>query len=384
MPVRAGGLLDGAGAAEVLAHPQVRRDGGRVDTRPLPVGEAGQERARVGSASWACPAGWWPSLARTSTVTGRTLTVAVAPGGYVLDGARVRSSYPCVWRDAGVTTTKPTAVRLLVSETPATTWAMALGPDDDPRLSIEQQVAGFDTDGATGCFADAGAWKPLLALFERGLIQGERHLDGYEDIDDGSMFIQRTRDEASGGEPMAFATTGDGTHPVWVGRFEAGEVSGVVVLVEGYPNCSRSATEPPPTRLSSQSPPDPLPAGASGAGGSHVWGRCRPPVPPPAAHVRRRGQTGPHPVLRHRPAHGRGRCLYRSPPSALTPGTRLPDWTRRPQATQARSQGQPRPCSPPRPSLSQSRGLSHEQSHEGESPTLTCEKASKLPPVPHG
>ncbi|MFF9839254.1 hypothetical protein [Streptomyces sp. NPDC013740] len=96
---------------------------------------------------------------------------------------------------------------------------MARGPDDDPRLFIEQQVAGFDTDGATGCFADAGAWKPLLALFERGLIQGERDLDAYGDIDDGSMFIQRTRDEASGGEPMAFATTGDSTHPGVGGPF---------------------------------------------------------------------------------------------------------------------------------------------------------------------
>ncbi|WP_244328838.1 hypothetical protein [Streptomyces marokkonensis] len=82
------------------------------------------------------------------------------------------------------------------------------GPDDDPRLFTEKQTAGFDTDGATGCFADAGAWEPLIALFERGLIQGKSDLDGYEDIDDGSMFMQRTWDEASGGELMAFATTG--------------------------------------------------------------------------------------------------------------------------------------------------------------------------------
>ncbi|MFE5719944.1 DUF4241 domain-containing protein [Streptomyces erythrochromogenes] len=166
---------------------------------------------------------------------GPCITVPVPSGAYVLDEARVRSSYHCEWRDREVTTTTRTAVRLLVGETPAATWEMALGPDDDLRLFIEEQTAGFDTDGATGCFADAGAWEPLVALFERGLIQGEPDLDGYEGIDDGSLFMQRTWDEASGGELMAFATTGDGTYPVWVGRCDAGEVVSVVVLVQGMP-----------------------------------------------------------------------------------------------------------------------------------------------------
>ncbi|MCX5417844.1 DUF4241 domain-containing protein [Streptomyces sp. NBC_00059] len=166
---------------------------------------------------------------------GPRITVPVPPGEYVLDEARVRFNYHCEWRDAEVTSTECTAVRLLVSETPAATWQMALGPDDDPRLFIEEQTAGFDTDGATGCFADAGAWKPLIAHFERGLIQGEPDPEGYKDIDDGSMFMLRTRDATSGGELMAFATTGDGTYPVWVGRSETGDVTGVVVLPQRMP-----------------------------------------------------------------------------------------------------------------------------------------------------
>ncbi|MFD5878316.1 DUF4241 domain-containing protein [Streptomyces yangpuensis] len=166
---------------------------------------------------------------------GPRITVPVPPGEYVLDEACVRYSYHCEWRNAEVTTTSCTAVRLLVSETPATAWEMALAPDDDPRLFIENQIAGFDTDGATGCFADAGAWEPLVALYERGLIHGEPDLDGYEDLDDGSLFMQHTWDEASGGELMAFATTGDGTYPVWVGRSDVGEVVAVVVLLEGMP-----------------------------------------------------------------------------------------------------------------------------------------------------
>ncbi|MFE1554492.1 DUF4241 domain-containing protein [Streptomyces sp. NPDC058734] len=163
------------------------------------------------------------------------ITVPVPPGEYVLDEARVAYSYHCEWRKAQVETTSATAVRLLVSETPAVSWEMALGADDDPRLFIEDQIAGFTTDGATGCFADAGSFEALVSLFERGLIKGEPDLDGYEDLDDGSMFMHRTRDAATGGELMAFATTGDGTYPVWLGRSGAGELVSVVVLVEGMP-----------------------------------------------------------------------------------------------------------------------------------------------------
>ncbi|MFJ4878931.1 hypothetical protein ACIP93_27520 [Streptomyces sp. NPDC088745] len=58
--------------------------------------------------------------------------------------------------------------------------------------------------------------------------------DAAEHISD-SVFLLRAQDHASGGEPVAFATTGDGTHPVWVGRGPAGEVVAVVVLMEGMP-----------------------------------------------------------------------------------------------------------------------------------------------------
>ncbi|MCX5402652.1 DUF4241 domain-containing protein [Streptomyces sp. NBC_00335] len=167
---------------------------------------------------------------------GPHITVSVPPGEYALEEARARHSYHCMWEGSEVTRTDTMAVRVLVSEVPAVTWEMALKPDDDLRLFVDDQISGFATDGATGCFADAGAWEPLLALFEKGLIQGDPDLDPdvYEDIND-SMYLLRTRDQATGGELAAFATTGDGTYPVWVGRTEAGEVAGVVVLVDGMP-----------------------------------------------------------------------------------------------------------------------------------------------------
>ncbi|MFJ1865260.1 DUF4241 domain-containing protein [Streptomyces sp. NPDC088097] len=167
---------------------------------------------------------------------GPHITVAVPPGEYVLDEAPARHHHPRTGKGSEAPRTDTTAVRVLVGESPAVTWEMARRPDDDPRLLPDNGIFGFDTDGATGCFADAGAWDPLLALFERGLIQGDPDLDpdAYEDISD-SMYLLRTRDRASGGELAAFATTGDGTYPVWVGRSEAGEVIAVVVLVEDMP-----------------------------------------------------------------------------------------------------------------------------------------------------
>ncbi|MFG3510040.1 DUF4241 domain-containing protein [Streptomyces sp. NPDC047821] len=163
---------------------------------------------------------------------GPHITLPVPPGEYVLEEAQVRHSYHCEWAGARVTRTDTTAVRLLVDEAPAASWEMARRAGDDVRLFIHDQISGFDTDGATGCFADAEAWQPLLALYEKGLVQGDP--EAAEHISD-SMYMLRTRDAASGGELVAFATTGDGTFPVWVGRGAAGDVVGVVVLVEGMP-----------------------------------------------------------------------------------------------------------------------------------------------------
>lgn len=163
---------------------------------------------------------------------GPAITVSVPPGEYVLEEARVRVGYDCEWSQGWVTHTDTTAVRLRISESPAVSWEMALGPDDDPRLLGEHEIFGFGTDGATGCFADAGAWESLHRRFERHLVHGEP--DAGEDMPD-SMYFLRAQDEASGGELVAFATTGDGVHPVWVGRSADGDLAEVVVLVDGMP-----------------------------------------------------------------------------------------------------------------------------------------------------
>ncbi|MFH7594584.1 DUF4241 domain-containing protein [Streptomyces racemochromogenes] len=204
------------------------------------------EPRRIGTVR--VPSGLLAVSGPDSDDAGPHITVPVPPGEYVLEEAQVRHTYHCEWRGSRVTRTDTTAVRVRVADLPAASWEMASRPDDDPRLLPEDGVFGFDTDGATGCFADAGAWEQLLTLFERGLIQGDPALgpDEYADIND-SMYLLRTRDRVSGGELVAFATTGDGTCPVWVGRSEAGEVVGVVVLVAGTPELLQGSQRLPVT-----------------------------------------------------------------------------------------------------------------------------------------
>ncbi|MFD9289248.1 DUF4241 domain-containing protein [Streptomyces sp. NPDC060030] len=173
---------------------------------------------------------------------GPAMTIPVPPGAYALEEGQVHFGYDCEWRETWVTRTDTTAVRLLISETPALSWEMCLGPDDDTRLLVENEIFGFDTDAATGCFADAGAWVPLQELFERHLLRGEPGVG--EDITD-SMYFLRTQDEASGGELVAFATTGDGTYPVWVGRSADGEVAKLVVPVGGMPTVLQDDSSAP-------------------------------------------------------------------------------------------------------------------------------------------
>ncbi len=118
------------------------------------------------------------------------ITVPGPPGEYVLEEAQVRFGYDCEWRQGWVNRTDTTAVRLRISETPALSWEMCPGPHDDPRLLVENEIFGFDTDGATGCFADAGAWESLHRLFERHLVRGESGVG--EDIPDSMYFLRNS------------------------------------------------------------------------------------------------------------------------------------------------------------------------------------------------
>ncbi|MFD7439844.1 DUF4241 domain-containing protein [Streptomyces sp. NPDC059909] len=164
---------------------------------------------------------------------GPQITIAVPPGEYVLEEAQVSVGYDCEWTGGWVTRADTTAVRLLVSDVPVVFWQMALGADDDLRLLGDGEAYGFSTDSATGCFADAAAWGPLQRLFERALIENDP--DAGEHLSD-STYILRTTDRNAAADLTAFATCGDGTYPVWVGRSASGDVVCVAVTVDYLPD----------------------------------------------------------------------------------------------------------------------------------------------------
>lgn len=84
---------------------------------------------------------------------GPHITIPVPPGEYALEEAQARHTYHCEWEENQATSTDTLAVRVLIGDTPAATWEMASRPDDGPRLLPDNGIFGFDTDGATGCFA---------------------------------------------------------------------------------------------------------------------------------------------------------------------------------------------------------------------------------------
>ncbi|MFD7451073.1 DUF4241 domain-containing protein [Kitasatospora sp. NPDC059827] len=167
--------------------------------------------------------------------TGRPdITVEVPPGSYPTEVARIGFGYHCEFEGAWVERTETPALRLRVGDGPVDSWTMALGEGHDLRLLRDGEAYGFSTDGATGCFADAGAWPVLQERFRRALV--DRDEEAGEDLDSDSGFFLRTVDEESGADLLAFATDSDGTHPVWLGLDGSGGVVCVIVQVDWLPH----------------------------------------------------------------------------------------------------------------------------------------------------
>ncbi|MFE1442303.1 DUF4241 domain-containing protein [Streptomyces sp. NPDC058739] len=153
----------------------------------------------------------------------RELVERIPPGEYALETAVVvgRGEYG----GERFPVSEEPAVRLVIRNEPTVAWELALSEGDDPRLLPDGHAYGFETDTASGGFADAAVWESVSG--EIGRHYGQRGSDRCTFISDG---VLRVVDEATGGALVTFSTGGDGTWPVWLGRSAAGDLVSVVVI----------------------------------------------------------------------------------------------------------------------------------------------------------
>jgi hypothetical protein len=132
-------------------------------------------------------------------------TVTLAPGEYVVETARMRTS--------GRGTNVVAAARVRVSDEPVATWELALRPGQDERLLGASEFFGFVVDSGTGAFMDASALNALAA---------------YQDADDAEA-AEATIPGDGASELLTFPSgKGDGSYPVWIGRDAVGSVTCLV------------------------------------------------------------------------------------------------------------------------------------------------------------
>ncbi|MFE5810719.1 DUF4241 domain-containing protein [Streptomyces sp. NPDC056491] len=170
---------------------------------PVPCGSV---RVPSGVLAVACPQSWDREP---------RITVAVPPGTYQVKAALVEVA------DQGYGSYEDVlAVRMQIGDAPVAAWEMALGPRDDTLRLRAGEAFGFDTDGATGAFGDAGVWQDLRDQLERSNWRGSPEADKLTD----SVAGMHLDGGGLGADLAVFCTGGDGVYPVWVGRSASGEV----------------------------------------------------------------------------------------------------------------------------------------------------------------
>ncbi|MEV5974465.1 DUF4241 domain-containing protein [Streptomyces sp. NPDC051921] len=145
-------------------------------------------------------------------------TVEVSPGRYRVDAA-VATLVDPQDRPGTRPHTRIAAARLVVRDTPAAAWELALIPGDDLAELDEDEIFGYGVDAGTGCFYDAsvdGAFPGTED--EEGAVWDAMATVGHGP----AVFMAEGED----GHTLAGFTSGwgDGCYPTWIGRDTAGEV----------------------------------------------------------------------------------------------------------------------------------------------------------------
>ncbi|MFJ9941789.1 DUF4241 domain-containing protein [Streptomyces erythrochromogenes] len=145
--------------------------------------------------------------------------VTVAPGRYRAEAAIATLVRPDTPQGA-TPHTRVAAARLVIRDTPAVSWEMAVDEGQDPAVLGEGEFYGYGVDAGTGCFYDAAA---------DGSFPGTEEEEGavwaaMETVGDGpAVFLAGGED----GHTLAGFTSGwgDGCYPTWIGRDAEGRVT---------------------------------------------------------------------------------------------------------------------------------------------------------------
>ncbi|MFB6695635.1 MULTISPECIES: DUF4241 domain-containing protein [Streptomyces] len=146
-------------------------------------------------------------------------TVTVEPGRYRAEAAVATLARAGAAPDPHPHT-RIAAARLVIRDTPAVAWEMAVVAGQDPCALGEDDYFGYGVDAGTGCFHDAAAHHSFP-----GVEDDDGPLWSAIDavVDGPQVFLARGED----GHTLAGFTSGwgDGCYPTWIGRDAEGRVT---------------------------------------------------------------------------------------------------------------------------------------------------------------
>jgi hypothetical protein len=152
----------------------------------------------------------------------RPFTETVPPGNYLL-----RAWIAVLHHHGTETQRRIAALQLVVHDTPAHSWTMALTADQDPTTLGDDEFFGYGVDAGTGTLADVTAIAALAAwdhdAVDETFIPAQIPRDPIEAV------ISAVTDAATGANVFVVGSGwGDGVYPTYIGHTADGQVTSFV------------------------------------------------------------------------------------------------------------------------------------------------------------
>jgi hypothetical protein len=149
-------------------------------------------------------------------------TETVAPGSYPL-----RAWIAVLHRDGREWQRRVAALHLVIQDTPAATWTMALCEGQDPAALDGEEFYGYGVDAGVGTLADVVAIRALEDWDHERV--DDVFIPARVPDDPVAATIGAVTDEATGANVFAVPSGwGDGGYPTFVGRAADGNITGFV------------------------------------------------------------------------------------------------------------------------------------------------------------